>query len=53
MNDGPDIVDYLVDEVLWLLLLEPLIIRHRRRQDWPGPAFNRESFEENLQLAKL
>lgn len=44
--------EYL-DSVLWLPYVEPGILLHHNEVSWSGPSFEKESYEENLQLAKL
>ena len=42
-----------IDHILWLPYVEPSILRHGDDPFWEGPDFARESFDENLKLAKL
>ena len=42
-----------IDTELWLPFVEPLILKHGRPFDWPGPQFKHESYVENLKLARV
>eukprot|EP00435_Cladocopium_sp_Y103_P051546 s1543_g16.t1 len=42
-----------LDSILWLPFLEPAILRHNQLVTWSGPSFSKESYAEDLRLAKV